>query len=222
MDWSHALIPLEGKKMHLTPEPKANFTVLKSADPRDDILFIETRLGTHMCLSKPHNNLDQITPSLKDESWTLEFDGSCANAGSGVGVVLVSPDGYKFPHAFKLELANTNNTTEYEAFLLGLGLAKEKGIKQLKAIGDVELVVKQVRKNYMVKNSHLKHYKNTVWDSIEFFDAFSIESVLRSKNTRVDSLAISASLLLPHPDFVDKTFQVEVIYKPSILDNVEH
>lgn len=129
MDWSHALIPLDGKKICMNLETKAKFTVLKFGYPRVYILFVETILGTSMCNSDQEGNLDSISPNLVNELWTLEFDGSCANIGSGVGVVLISPDGYKFPFSFKLEFSNTNNTTEYEALLLDLSVAKEKGIK---------------------------------------------------------------------------------------------
>jgi len=129
MDCSHALIPLDGKKVHLNPESKAKFTLLKSGDPRAYILFVETGPDTYMCTSSEEECSNLISPNLLNELWTLEFDGSCSNAGSGVGVVLMSPDGYSFPYGYKLEFENTNNTTKYEALLLGLTLAKERGIK---------------------------------------------------------------------------------------------
>ncbi|KAH9310583.1 hypothetical protein KI387_025618, partial [Taxus chinensis] len=86
---------------------------------------------------------------------------------------------------------NTNNTVEYEALILGLNAKKERGVRNLLACGDVELVFKQVRDLFQVKNRRLKHYRNLVWDSIEFFDAFSIKVVPREKNTRDDSLVVS-------------------------------
>lgn len=83
--------------------------------------------------------------------WTLEFDGSRSSLGSGVGVMLIPPQGEPEPMAFKLEFRNTNNTMEYEALLLGITATKE-GVKLLKARGDTELIMKQVRKQYSVKN----------------------------------------------------------------------
>ena len=50
-----------------------------------------------------------------------------------------------------------------------------------------------------------------VWDEIESFEAFSIEFVPRSQNTKVDSLSISASLLLPHLEFKSDTYRIEMI-----------
>ena len=49
---------------------------------------------------------------------------------------------------------------EYKALLLRITSAKERGIKILKAQGDGELVVCQVKGKYPVKNHRLKNYRN--------------------------------------------------------------
>lgn len=105
---------------------------------------------------------------------------------------------------------------------MGISEAKNKGIKLLRGKGDVELIAKQFRNVFSVKNERLKHYRNRVWDEIEFFYAFSIEAVPREQNTRAYSLAISASLLLPHLDFKEDTYRVEMIYRPSVPDKVQN
>ncbi|KAH9324510.1 hypothetical protein KI387_004688, partial [Taxus chinensis] len=127
------------------------------------------------------------------------FDGGCVTSGCGAGAVLISPEEEIIPLSFKLQFFNTNNTVEYESLLLSMQATRERGIKNLKVQGDAELVVNQVKRIYQVKNERLRHYCNVVWDSIEEFDAFSIESIPRAQNDMVDSLAISASLMLPHP-----------------------
>ncbi len=160
--------------------------------------------------------------NYKDTLWILKFDGSCSNSGSGAGVVLISPSGEMFPFSFKLDFHNTNNTAEYEALLLGLQEAKAKKIKQSKVRGDAEHIVKQVRKQFSVKNDKLRHYRNLVWDEIESFDAFSIEFVPRSQNTKADSLAVSTSLMLPHLEFKSDTYRIEMIWRPRVPNNVNH
>ncbi len=60
-----------------------------------------------------------------------------------------------------------------------------------------------------------------MWDEIEGLDAFSIKVVPRELNTKADSLVVSASLLLPHPNFKDKKYQIEIIYLSIFPDNVE-
>ena len=97
-----------------------------------------------------------------------------------------------------------------------------KGVKQLRVRGDVEIIVKKVRKQFSIKNDKLKHYRNLVWDEIESFEAFSIEFVPLSQNTKSNSLVVLASLLLPHPKFKNHTYRIEMIYRPRVPDNVNH
>ncbi|KAH9327192.1 hypothetical protein KI387_007370, partial [Taxus chinensis] len=86
--------------------------------------------------------------SEKDQVWTMEFDGSHSKAGSGAGVVLYSPSNVMHPFAYKLQFDNTNNTTEYEALLLGISEAEDMGIKKLRCLGDAEVIVKQICQQY--------------------------------------------------------------------------
>ena len=72
-----------------------------------------------------------------------------------------------------------------------------------------------------MKIHKLKNYRNRVWDGIEGLDAFSIKVVPQEMNTRADSLVVSTSLLLPHPEFKDKKYQIEIVYRPSIPNNIE-
>ncbi|KAH9320393.1 hypothetical protein KI387_044493, partial [Taxus chinensis] len=155
-------------------------------------------------------------------NWTLEFDGSCSSTGSGAGVVLTSLEGNIHPFSFKLYFENMNNTAEYEALILGLSMEKEMGVKNLCARGDAELIVKQVIDIFQVKNRRLKHYRNLFWDSIEFLDAFSIEVMPRERNTRSNSLVVSGSLLIPHPNFSQEKFTIEMIHRKNIPDNVNN
>jgi hypothetical protein len=69
--------------------------------------------------------------------WTLEFDGSHSSFGSGVGIVLTAPSQETFYYSYRLEYHCTNNIVEYEAMILGLNLAIEKGVTHLRVIGDV-------------------------------------------------------------------------------------
>lgn len=72
---------------------------------------------------------------------------------------------------------------------------------------------------FSVKNERPKHYQNRVWDEIKDFDVFSIEAIPRELNSKEDSLAVLASFLVPHPEFVEDIYRVKLIYRPSVLDN---
>ena len=65
---------------------------------------------------------------------------------------------------------STNNRTEYRALIQGLELASEKGCTEVEARGDSEVIVKQVRCEYGVKQPELRPLRNRVQDlSAEFW-----------------------------------------------------
>jgi len=55
---------------------------------------------------------------------------------------------------------------------------------------------------------------------IDIVDAFNIFVIPHSNNVVVDYLAMITSILSPLEDFEASGFVVELIYRPSILDNV--
>ena len=76
----------------------------------------------------------------------MNFDGSVRDAGQGIGVVLISPNGAIFEFSNRLEEECTNNQVEYEALLLGLEFLQSMGVKYVEAFGDSLLMVQQVSK----------------------------------------------------------------------------
>ncbi|GLU08947.1 hypothetical protein SLE2022_258280 [Rubroshorea leprosula] len=57
--------------------------------------------------------------------WALFVDGTASVEGSGVGAVLIGPNGFKSEHALRFSFKTTNNAAEYEALIYGLKLASE-------------------------------------------------------------------------------------------------
>jgi ribonuclease HI len=50
----------------------------------------------------------------------------------------------------------TNNVAEYSGLIAGLASALERGVTQLEVVSDSELLVKQMRGEYKVKNETLR------------------------------------------------------------------
>eukprot|EP00253_Pinus_taeda_P013068 PITA_13068 len=119
-----------------------------------------------------------------------------------------------------LEFECTNNTTEYEALVQGLYKAIGHKVQYLKVFGDSEIIVKQVRNTIHCLSNHLKHYQSLVQELTSHFLAFNISSIPRSQNSAADLLANVASKLLPSEDYSPDRFLVELIFRPSIPDNV--
>ena len=86
----------------------------------------------------------------------------------------------------------TNNEAEYTALLEALKKGLDFGVKSIKVFSDSELVVKQIKGIYAVKQEHLKKLNKEALSLIEKFDHFEINHVVRSLNAKADKLAKSA------------------------------
>ena len=75
------------------------------------------------------------------EQWVMKFDGSFITRSGGMRVVLYHEEDKVVALTFKLEFPCSNNTIEYKAFLTGLATALEIGVKHLRVLGDLNLVV---------------------------------------------------------------------------------
>lgn len=69
-------------------------------------------------------------------------------------------------------------------------------------------------------SNHPKNYQDEVFVLIDKFDAFNISSNSHSQNSKKYVLANVASKLITFEYIFANLFLVELIYKPSVLDNI--
>ena len=118
--------------------------------------------------------------------------GSRGNPGkAGIGVVIEKDDGNK-EQIYKYIGITTNNIAEYTALKEALMRAEELGEKHVSVIMDSELVVKQIKGEYRVKNEGLKPLYKDIKNIIREFDYFEIRHVMRKDNKEADKLANKA------------------------------
>ena len=86
----------------------------------------------------------------------------------------------------------TNNFAEYQGLIAALEYAVSNGHKALKVISDSELLVRQIKGIYKVKNAALQDLHGRAKELIAQLDWFSIGHVLRGHNAEADSLANAA------------------------------
>ena len=86
----------------------------------------------------------------------------------------------------------TNNFAEYQGLIAALEYAIEHGPKALKVISDSELMVKQIKGIYKVKNLTLQDLHARAKQLISQLDWFSIGHALREHNQEADRLANDA------------------------------
>ena len=82
----------------------------------------------------------------------------------------------------------TNNVAEYKALLLGIELARKLGASEIELVGDSELVVRQVKGEYRVKDADLQPLHRAVREALEGFERWSIRHVRREQNAEADAL----------------------------------
>src|SRR3954453_12776477 len=124
-------------------------------------------------------------PNVKDEVFTVEFDGgSRGNPGpAGIGVVVRAADGTPVVTLGRFIGRATNNTAEYRALITAMDEALNIGAKSVTIRGDSELVVRQMLGQYRVKHPDLKPLYEQAQDRLAQFDHAKIEHNLRHKNT---------------------------------------
>ena len=130
---------------------------------------------------------------MANSTWTLRFDGSSTATSGGVGIVLYKGNGEAVTKSFKFNFPCSNNAAEYEAYLAGLAIAYEMGIKHLRVIGDSNLVVCQARGEFSLKESSLAPYRALAQKLVAKFSTFEIEHTQRNENQYADTLATLGS-----------------------------
>lgn len=83
----------------------------------------------------------------------------------------------------------TNNVAEYTALVLALQEALIMKAKSITVYSDSELLCKQIKGEYRVKNEALKNLFYQATDLIQGFDNFCIQQIPREKNRGADKLA---------------------------------
>jgi ribonuclease HI len=119
--------------------------------------------------------------------------GARGNPGpSGYGVVIQDEAGRKVAALGEYLGHQTNNFAEYQGLIAALEYAVGNGHKALKVISDSELLVRQIKGIYKVKNAALQDLHARAKELIAKLDWFSIGHVLRGHNEEADRLANAA------------------------------
>jgi len=86
----------------------------------------------------------------------------------------------------------TNNQAEYQALIKGLEVALEKKISDLACFLDSELVVKQLNKEYKVKDKELAKVFVRIWNLTLKFKKITFSHIRREFNKEADKLVNEA------------------------------
>jgi ribonuclease HI len=119
--------------------------------------------------------------------------GARGNPGpAALGYVIEAEDGTVLEARGEPIGVATNNVAEYRALVAGLAKALELGATELEVISDSELLVKQMRGEYRVKNRGLVPLSVEATDLARRIGSVRYTSVRREKNELADRLVNEA------------------------------
>ncbi|XP_042416022.1 uncharacterized protein LOC122005152 [Zingiber officinale] len=135
------------------------------------------------------NFLTEIHQISPEETWKIYVDGSANHHRSGVGVLVISPQGDILQVAVRLNFRATNNEAEYEALLAGLQAARHVGAVRVIIYSDSQLVTQQVTGNFIINGDKLQMYQEAYEKMKAEFAEVTVTKIPRAENQRADELA---------------------------------
>ncbi|XP_075633652.1 uncharacterized protein LOC142606139 [Castanea sativa] len=164
---------------------------------------------------KDKQNMDEKSVGMvslqEPASWRVYVDGAANQRGSGVGLVIVSPEMIVLEKSLRLSFSAINNEVEYEALLIGMTMVQKMRGKAVKMFLDLRLVVGQVEEELEARDSRMQEYLNQVRHLQSKFESYTLVQIPRSRNTYADSLATLATSLVQS---LPRVILVEDLCKP--------
>jgi probable phosphoglycerate mutase len=119
--------------------------------------------------------------------------GSRGNPGpAAYGYVLEAVDGTVLDARGEAIGTATNNVAEYSGLIAGLEAALERGVDEIEVVSDSELLVKQMRGEYKVKNETLRELVEDAHALADKLRRVTYTAVRREHNELADRLVNEA------------------------------
>jgi ribonuclease HI len=141
--------------------------------------------------------------TLSVRAWAMYFDGSACEAGCGIGILLMSPQGVMYSFSIRLPVPCTNNLAEYEAVRRGMELLLEAGVEAVEVFGDSKLVISQLTEVYICEIESLFLLWMRCRELMTQFRYINFYWIPRSQNAEANDLAQKASGYKAIPDKAD-------------------
>ena len=91
----------------------------------------------------PRNGMEMVC-HVENQSWRVFVDGASSAMGAGARIVIITPEGIRLEHSFRLGFKASNNEAKYEALIVGLKTTLDLGTRNVEVYSDSRLVVNQV------------------------------------------------------------------------------
>ncbi|XP_070054313.1 uncharacterized protein [Nicotiana tomentosiformis] len=165
------------------------------------------------------NSVEVIPKYAK--TWEMLFDGVVNAKGVGIGAILISPTGQHYPAIARLRLFCTNNTTEYEACIMGMNMEIDLDVEELLIMGDSDLIIRQAQGELETRDIKLIPYREHVEDLSKRFKSVEFRYIPRFHNELADALATLATML-PYPGNVHiDPWEIQIRERHGYCNTVE-
>ena len=125
--------------------------------------------------------------------WKVYVDGTANQRGTGVGLVLISPEKITIEKLLRLGFSIINNEAKYEALLQGMAMVQKMVGKAVEVFSNSRLIVGQVKGELEARDVRMQEYLSQVRHLQLDFEFFDLSHISRSGNTHADSLATLAT-----------------------------
>ena len=147
--------------------------------------------------------------------WKVYVDGVANQWGSGVGLVLVSPENITIEKSLRFGFSATNNEAGYEALLMGMVMVQKMGGKTVEMFSDSRLVVGQVKGELEAWDTRMQEYLSQIRRIQTKFEFFDLLYIPRNGNTHADSLA---TLATSSAQDLPRIILVENLCTPTLIE----
>ena len=94
----------------------------------------------------------EVVCHVEVHPWKVFVDVASSAIGIGAEIVIITPEGIRLKHSFRLDFKASNNETEYEALLAGLKVVQDMGAREVEVYLDSWLVVNQVQSSFEARD----------------------------------------------------------------------
>ena len=105
----------------------------------------------------------------------MYVDGTANQRGSGVEIVVVSPEKTIIEKSLRLGFSTTNNEAKYEALLVGMAMIQKMEGRTGEIFSYSRLVVDQVKREFEARDVRIQDYLSQVRHLQSGFESFSLQ-----------------------------------------------
>ena len=121
----------------------------------------------------PKNNTEMVC-HVENRSWRVFVDGASSAMGAGARIVIITPEGIRLEHSFRLGFKASNNEAEYKALIVELKTFLDLGARDVEVYSDLRLVVNQVQGSFEARDSWMKEYLKVAKQIMAKFSTTSV------------------------------------------------